>query len=464
MFRDNRFIIVRQIIYLRSAPALYYNIFNMEKLYRIYTYGCQMNVHDSEKIAGILRNLGYRATNIAENADIIVFNTCCIRKSAETKIMGNIGAVKSLKVANPNLIVAVTGCMTQQEGVAEILKKRYPFIDIILGTVNLIRLPEALSALQNKHSFIEISHETNPPIEEGVPAYRTSGTNAWVDIMYGCDNFCTYCIVPYVRGRERSRRPDAVINEVKSLTDKGYREITLLGQNVDSYNCDGIKFAYLLRKIAEIDGKFRLRFISSHPKDFNEEIIDIVAGSKNICHSVHLPLQSGSDRILSLMNRKYTRERYLELILAIRRALPDCGITTDIMVGFPTETEKDFEDTLSLVREVRFENAFMFVYSPRKGTVAEKAEQLPAEVKKERITELVRVQNEITASESKKYIGRTEEILVESINPEYPGLIRGRTDSGRLVNFEGDKNKIGDFVNVKITSAKSSALRGTIDG
>lgn len=434
--------------------------------YFIFTYGCQMNVHESEKIAGILEQHDYSVAEDVADADIIVFNTCCIRDTAEKKILGNIGSVKKLKRNNPDLIVAVVGCMTQQNGMAENLHSQFPFINVILGTDNLELLWEYIQQdLVKKTKFkYDINNNPTKDICESIPKYRTSGTNAWVNIMYGCNNFCSYCIVPYVRGRERSRKPEIILDEVKSMLDSGYKEITLLGQNVDSYRYENYNFGYLLEQIARIDAKFRLRFMTSHPKDFNTDIIDIINSSSNICNNIHLPVQSGSDRILKLMNRKYTKEHYLELVDAIYEKMPSVGLTTDIMVGFPTETEEDFADTLDLVQRVRFSNAFMFVYSPRKGTLAAQMEQLPEDVKKSRITELVALQNKISREISCTYLGKTMEVLVEDVNSKFADTVCGRTESGRLVNFEGAKELVGQFVNVDILKTKSSSLWGKING
>ena len=437
----------------------------MEKKYYIFTYGCQMNVHESEKIAGLLRKAGYEECSELWKSDIIVFNTCCIRDTAEKKILGNIGDVKHIKKENPNLIVAVVGCMTQQKGVAESLRKKFPFVNIVLGTNNLDELPKCVAEIENKVVKAEISVPTDdsPEICEDMPVFRTSGTNAWVNIMYGCNNFCTYCIVPYVRGRERSRSPESIIAEVKQLLSEGYKEITLLGQNVDSYAYGDYDFSYILENVANLGGKYRIRFMTSHPKDFNGRVIDIIKSSPNICNNIHLPVQSGSNRILQLMNRRYTRERYLEIIDEIYSKIPSVGITSDIMVGFPTETDEDFRDTLSLVKQVRYSNAFTFVYSPRNGTIAATMEQLSADVKRERIKELVALQNAISAEKSLDYIGRTEEILIEDVNPKKRGSVCGRTESGRLVTFPGEQADIGKFANVKITAARSSALLGVLE-
>lgn len=425
-----------------------------------------MNVHESEKLAGILEKSGYRAAGDERDADVIVFNTCCIRDTAEKKILGNIGDIKKLKKAKPSLIIAVVGCMSQQEGAAESLKTQFPFINIVLGTSNISELGSAVEKIAEKQIklYKNIPVCENPIIDEDMPVYRTSGTNAWVNIMYGCNNFCTYCIVPYVRGRERSRNIDLILDEIKSLIDEGYKEITLLGQNVDSYDYEGKRFVHILEEVSKLEGNFRLRFMTSHPKDFRSEIIDVIRDCKNICNNIHLPVQSGSDRVLSLMNRKYTREKYMNIISEIRNKIPDCGITSDIMVGFPTETEADFNDTLSLVKEVEFSSAFTFVYSPRKGTKAALMEQLPSEIKKARITELVRLQNEITRKISNTYIGKTERVLAEDVNSKKKGFLCGRTDSGRLVNFAGEEKLVGEFHDIKIKTARSAALWGDIHG
>ena len=429
--------------------------------YYIETFGCQMNVHESEKLAGILENRGLSAVSEASRADVIVFNTCCIRDTAEKKIEGNIGELKALKRSRPDLIIVISGCMTQQKGRAEALKKRFPFIDIILGTNNQYLLGEKIDeVLAKKKKLIAVDPSEKPAIDEDVPVYRTSYPNAWINIMYGCNNFCTYCIVPYVRGRERSRDPEHILTEIRRAVADGYKEITLLGQNVDSYGSDmdsGMNFYKLLQKIAEIDGKFRIRFMTSHPKDLSEEVIKLISEHPNFCNNIHLPVQSGSDAVLKRMNRKYTRGRYLDLIDTIRKYMPDAGITTDIMVGFPDETEQDFKDTIDLVKRVRFQNAFTFVYSPRNGTPAAAMEQIPADIKKARITELVALQNAISDEISLEYLNKTYEVLVED---EENGVCAGRTDSGRLVRFPGERSDIGKFIDVTVTKSKASSLYG----
>ena len=420
-----------------------------------------MNVHESEKLAGILENRGLSAVSEASRADVIVFNTCCIRDTAEKKIEGNIGELKALKRSRPDLIIVISGCMTQQKGRAEALKKRFPFIDIILGTNNQYLLGEKIDeVLAKKKKLIAVDTAEKPAIDEDVPVFRTSYPNAWINIMYGCNNFCTYCIVPYVRGRERSRDPEHILTEIRRGVADGYKEITLLGQNVDSYGSDmdsGMNFYKLLQKIVEIDGKFRIRFMTSHPKDLSEEVIKLISEHPNFCNNIHLPVQSGSDAVLKRMNRKYTRGRYLDLIDTIRKYMPDAGITTDIMVGFPGETEQDFKDTIDLVKRVRFQNAFTFVYSPRNGTPAAAMEQIPADIKKARITELVALQNAISDEISLEYLNKTYEVLVED---EENGVCASRTDSGRLVRFPGERSDIGKFIDVTVTKSKASSLYG----
>ncbi len=435
--------------------------------YKINTYGCQMNVHESEKVAGILESLGYVETHKDENADIIVFNTCCIRDTAEQRALGNIGMTKKLKQKNKNLLIVVLGCMTQQDGNAEMLKQKYPYVDIVLGTKNVHLLGDLVKKHQTKNfKFRNVEQPLDYlNIDEKNPMYRTSFPNAWINIMYGCNNFCTYCIVPYVRGREISRDMNSVLKEVKQSIDEGYKEITLLGQNVNSYGNDredGTTFAKLLNEIDKIDGKFRVRFMTSHPKDLNDDVIDAIANSKHICKNIHLPVQAGSDNVLKDMNRRYTQAHYLNLIEKIRAKMPNCGITSDIMVGFPTETEEDFLQTMLLAKKAKYSTAFTFVYSPREGTPAAKMEQIPSEIKKDRIIRLVQLQNEITKEVSKTYIGNVFEVLVEDVVEKKDGYVCGRTDCGRLVSFKGDKNLIGQFVNVKVEEAHTASLFGTI--
>ena len=437
----------------------------MEKKYHIVTYGCQMNVHESEKIAGILYKMGYRETKETEEADIIVFNTCCIRENAENHAFGNIGALKKLKKRKPELIIAVGGCMTQEKGKTEILKKKFPFIDVMFGTLNLEELETLIERkLKEKKRVIEI-REKEGEIVEGDEPLRTSYPNAWVNIMYGCNNFCSYCIVPYVRGRERSRKPENILAEVKKLVAEGYKEITLLGQNVDSYGSDGstkTTFAGLLDAVASIEGKFRLRFMTSHPKDFGEDVVEVMEKHRKICRLVHLPVQSGSDAVLKAMNRRYTSGKYLSEIELLKMRLPEAEVTTDIIVGFPGETEADYLATEELVKKADFASAFTFVFSPRSGTKAASMEgQISEDVQKDRIMRLVELVNSLTRKKSEKYVGRTVEILCEDYD-EKKGLYLGRDEFGRMGYFGSERNVVGEFVEVKITRANGISLYGEI--
>lgn len=437
------------------------------KKYCVVTYGCQMNLHESEKISGILSGMGMSAVNEPENADVVVFNTCCIRDTAERRALGNIGKMKELKKKNKNLLIVVTGCMTQQNGFAENMKERYQYVDVILGTHNISDLENQIRIRLEKKKRVAAVLDTDGYIDdETTPVTRTSFPNAWVNINYGCNNFCTYCIVPYVRGRERSRDMKSIISECEKLINDGYKEITLLGQNVNSYGNDvpdeNVNFANLLREVAKIDGKFRIRFMTSHPKDLTEDVVKAIRDNDKICNNIHLPIQAGSNSVLKNMNRRYTREHYLGLIDMIRRYLPDCGITTDIMVGFPYETEEDFLDTMDLVEKVRFSTAFTFIYSVRKGTKAAEMPQIPYEIKQNRIKRLIARQNEITEEISKDYVGNVYEILVEGMQEKKTGYVVGRTESGRLVSAKGDESMIGEFKNVKITAVKNAQLLGEI--
>lgn len=437
----------------------------MLEKYHIVTYGCQMNVHESEKIAGVLYGMGYRETSVMEEADIIVFNTCCIRENAENHAFGNIGALKKLKKQKPSLIIAVGGCMTQEEGKTEILKKKFPFIDVMFGTLNLEELETLIKRKKAEKKRVIQIREKESEIDETLTPYRTSYPNAWVNIIYGCNNFCSYCIVPYVRGRERSRKPENILAEVRQLVKEGYKEITLLGQNVNSYGKDlggEYTFANLLNDVASIEGNFRLRFMTSHPKDFNEDVVAVMQKHSKICRLVHLPVQSGSNAILKEMNRRYTREKYLEEIRLLKSRIPEAEVTTDIIVGFPGETEQDYLDTENLVKEVDFASAFTFVYSKRQGTkAAEMPNQIPEDVQKERIMRLVELVNSLTRKKSEKYVGKTVEILCEDYDTK-KGLYLGRDEFGRMGYFSSDENVIGKFVKLKITKANGISLYGEV--
>lgn len=434
----------------------------MSKFYHITTYGCQMNVHESEKIAGLLSELGYSSCETYEQADIIVFNTCCIRENAENHAFGNIGMLKKLKAAKRELIIAVGGCLTQQMGKAENLHEKFPYVDIIFGTHNLGKLKDyILKKITTKKAVIEIE-DSEGEISEGEKPLRTSYPNAWVNITYGCNNFCSYCIVPYVRGRERSRKSENIISECRELVSFGYKEITLLGQNVNSYanRTDDIPFYKLLENVAKIDGKFRLRFMTSHPKDFSEDLAKAIASNQKICHAVHLPVQSGSNAVLKAMNRKYTVEDYLKKVEILKKYVPDATLTTDLIVGFPGETDEDFKATLKLVKEVGFSSAFTFVYSKRDGTAAAKMEnQIPEEISKQRIMELVELVNSLTREQSLKYIGKTVEILCEDFDDKKQ-MYLGRDEYGRMGYFASEKDMRGEFVEMTVKRANGVSLVG----
>ena len=435
----------------------------MRERYHIVTYGCQMNLHESEKIAGILSGMGYEETDKIEQADVIVFNTCCIRENAENHAFGNIGALKKLKKQKPSLIIAVGGCMTQEAGKTEVLKKKFPFIDVMFGALNFEQLERLIvEKKKTKKKVIEIREKEGEIVEDITP-FRNSYPNAWVNITYGCNNFCSYCIVPYVRGRERSRKPEHILAEVESLVKEGYKEITLLGQNVNSYGADGstgMTFAQLLDKVASVEGNFRVRFMTSHPKDFTQDVVEVMKKHPKICKLVHLPVQSGSNTVLSAMNRRYTREKYLSEIKMLRDRIPEAEVTTDIIVGFPGETEEDYLQTEELVKEVNFASAFTFVYSKRAGTKAAMMEnQIPEDVQKNRIMRLVELVNSLTRQKSEKYLGKTVQILCEGFD-EKKGMYLGRDEFGRMGYFSSQENEVGNFVNLKITKANGISLYG----
>ncbi len=430
----------------------------------IETFGCQMNVRDSETIKGLLCQMGYAEASEKESADLILFNTCCVRDHAEKRLMGNIGALKELKDSNPGLIVGICGCMMQQDGIARKLLKRFPHVSLIFGTNVLHRLPEMIQNVMNGER-VAVTDRAEDAIAEGLPQLRDNPRSAFVNIMYGCDNFCSYCIVPYVRGRERSRRPEDVRKEIVSLVNSGISEITLLGQNVNSYGNDGttgMHFADLLRYVSDVPGLKRIRFMSSHPKDLNEDVMLAIAELPNVCHHVHLPVQSGNTEILRRMNRKYTREHYLSIIERLRTLVPDIEFTTDIIVGFPGETEEAFQDTMSLVEQVGFASAFTFAYSPRQGTVAARMEdQIPEIVKKRRLKELNDLQARKTIENNQKYIGITGELLVEGYDCRgEETLLYGKYQNFKMVYFPGSPELLNHYVTVKATETKKNSLLG----
>ena len=449
---------LKQREYMKLVEA----ISERPQTYHIVSMGCQMNERDSESIAGMLEEMGMRKEPVREQADLILYNTCCVRENAENKALGNVIWLKELKKDKPDLLICVGGCMTQEKGMAATMKKRYPFIDLIYGTHNLYRLPEYLyRVLRDRTPVVEVV-ETDGEVVEGMPEKRGSDFSAFVNIMYGCNNFCTYCIVPYVRGRERSRKPESIIDEALRLRDKGVQEITLLGQNVNSYRGGGAEFANLLYRLDRLEIP-RIRFMTSHPKDLSDELIAAYGELKHLMPHLHLPVQAGSNEILHEMNRRYTREHYLDLVARLRKARPGIGLTTDIIVGFPGETLEQFEETMSLVEEVRYDSAYTFIYSPRVGT---KAASMPdatsAEVKSERIQRLIDRQHQITAEILSDMVGTKETVLVESVSARDAGWIGGKTPRALMVNFPGDASLIGKFVEVEITSAGRNTLRGKI--
>ena len=450
--------ILRQQEYMKLVRAME----RRPQTYHIVSMGCQMNERDSETIAGMLNEMGMTRQPVREQADLILYNTCCVRENAENKALGNVIWLKELKKDKPDLLICVGGCMTQEKGMAEAMKRNYPFIDLVYGTHNLYRLPEYLHrVLRDRAPVVEVV-ETDGEIVEGLPEARQSRFSAFVNIMYGCNNFCTYCIVPYVRGRERSREPEAVLEEALRLRDAGVQEITLLGQNVNSYRGGGAEFANLLYRLDRLEIP-RIRFMTSHPKDLSDELIAAYGELKHLMPHLHLPVQAGDDEILRRMNRRYSREHYLDLVRRLRAARPDIGLTTDIIVGFPGETEAQFEQTLSLVDEVRYDSAYTFIYSPRVGTrAASMPDDTPAEEKSRRIQTLIAKQQAITSEILSGMVGTTAEVLVESVSARDAGWVGGKSPRALMVNFPGGEELIGRIVKVRITSAGRNTLRGEL--
>ncbi len=446
-----------------SIPEEFKGMGQGRKFY-IRTYGCQMNEHDTEVMAGIFMALGYEPTDGVEDADVILLNTCAIRENAENKVFGELGHFKTLKKQRPDLLLGVCGCMSQEESVVNRILKVHPFVDMIFGTHNIHRLPHILNeAYLSKEMVVEVWSKEGDVIEN-LPKVRKGNIKAWVNIMYGCDKFCTYCIVPYTRGKERSRRPEEIIQEVRHLAAQGYQEITLLGQNVNAYGKDFEDIEYglgdLMDEIHKIDIP-RIRFTTSHPRDFDDHLIEVLAKGGNLLDHIHLPVQSGSSDILKIMARKYSRESYLELVRKIKKAMPNASLTTDIIVGFPNETDEQFEETLSLYREVEFDSAYTFIYSPREGTPAAKmSDNVPMEVKKERLQRLNALVNEISAKKLKAYEGQIVNVLVEGESKNNPDVLAGYTEKSKLVNFRAPKSAIGKIVKVKINKAKTWTLDG----
>ena len=430
------------------------------------TFGCQQNEADSEKILGLASAMGYTPTEDSEKADLIVVNTCAVREHAEKRALSVVGQYKHCKQKKPELVIAVCGCMVSQQHRTEKVKTSYPYVDFTFGTSDIHLFPTLLrDRLEGGKRAFPLPPD-EPPVAEDLPVYRLSSYRAWVSIMYGCNNFCAYCIVPYTRGRERSRCPEAVEAEVRELVSRGYKEITLLGQNVNSYGKDcsfDCNFAGLLRRLDAIEGDYVLRFMTSHPKDATEELIDVMASSRHVVHQFHLPAQSGSDPILKKMNRVYNLERYMHTVRYIREKMPDCVISTDIIVGFPGETEEDFEGTLDLLRAVRFDMVYSFIYSPRNGTPAAKAEnQVPEDVKGERMQRLLALQTDISAAGNARYVGKTERVLCCGVSKNDASMLEGRDEGNKIVLFPGHAALEGQFVSVEITAAGAFGLKGKI--
>lgn len=435
----------------------------MSRTFHITTFGCQMNEHDSEVIDGLLTERGFSSVKERKDASIVIINTCSVRDNADKRFFGTLGQLKKRKESDPSFIVCVCGCMMQQQSVVDTIKAKYPWVDVIFGTNSIHHIPELIEKVAiEKEKVVDIIENTEEVVE-GLPAKRLFDHKALVNIMFGCNNFCTYCIVPYTRGREKSRAPEAIVAEVKGLVADGVKEIMLLGQNVNSYDGNGTSFAELLKMLNDVDGLERIRFMTSNPKDLSDELIEAFAVCDKLCRNLHLPIQSGSNRVLKRMNRKYTREDYLKLIEKLRKTVPDITLSTDIIVGFPGETNEDFEETLSIVKEVEYDSAFTFIYSIRKGTPAEKFEdQIEESEKHRRFDLLVNAVNEISEKKNKAYQDRVEKVLVDGVSKNDKSTLTGRTDGFKLVNFAGKKELIGSLVDVKITDAKTFSLFGEV--
>ncbi|WP_251352184.1 tRNA (N6-isopentenyl adenosine(37)-C2)-methylthiotransferase MiaB [Hominisplanchenecus murintestinalis] len=430
----------------------------------VHTFGCQMNARDSEKLIGILEKIGYEMTE-DEHAELVLYNTCTVRDNANQKVYGRLGFLNTIKKKNPHMKIALCGCMMQELSVVEKLQKSYRFVDLVFGTHNIYKFAELLaSSLESDRMIIDIWKETDKIVEE-LPADRKFFFKSGVNIMYGCNNFCSYCIVPYVRGRERSRKPEDILQEIRRLVQDGVVEVMLLGQNVNSYGKNlehPISFAELLQEVEKIEGLERIRFMTSHPKDLSDELIEVMKNSEKICRHMHLPLQSGSSRLLKIMNRRYTKEQYLALVEKLRNAIPDISLTTDIIVGFPGETEEDFRETLDVVRKVRYDSAFTFIYSKRTGTPAAVMEnQVPEDVVKERFDTLLQKVQEISKRTSSRFEGQTMPVLVEQVNEQDSRLLTGRLSNNLLVHFPGTENLIGKIIDVKLEESKGFYYMGS---
>ena len=454
----------KQLPFYEKVRLHYENIkAGMVPLACIRTFGCQQNVADSEKIKGMLAQMGFDFTEDVEEADFILFNTCAVREHACDRVFGNVGALKHIKRRKPHVIISVCGCMVQQPHAAEKLKESYPFVSLVFGTHVVHRFPELLWQTLNQRKQLSCTPQEDGVIAEGIPVVRDGSFKAWLPIMYGCNNFCTYCVVPYVRGRERSRDPEIILKEAKELVTAGYKEITLLGQNVNSYGkgeSHGVDFAELLRRVNAIPGDFTIRFMTSHPKDATPALFDTIAACEKVSRHFHLPFQSGNDRVLQAMNRRYTREQYLGLVAYARQVIPDISFTSDVIVGFPGETREEFEDTLSLVKEVGFTSLFTFIYSPRKGTpAAVMPDPISAEEKSAWFQELSALQEELSAERLAKLVGTEQRALLESVGE---GFIEARLPSNSVVRVQADPALIGHYATIRIDDARSWIMTGTV--
>ncbi len=431
------------------------------------TYGCQQNENDTERIRGMLKECGFEFTDNQNEADLIIYNTCAVRENAEQKVFGRLGILKHLKESRPDLVIGVCGCMVQQEHIPSEIKKKHPQVDLVFGTHALYKFPELLFNTLHGSKKVFSTEDSEGYIAEGIPVLHDDNNKAWVSIMYGCNNFCSYCIVPYVRGRERSRKSADIIEEIKSLVSSGVTEVTLLGQNVNSYGKDldeNIDFSDLLAMVNEIEGIHRIRFVTSHPKDFGEKLINTMETCNKVCHQLHLPFQAGSNRVLREMNRGYTKEEYISKINLLKERIPDIALSTDVIVGFPTETNEDFEETLNVLKEVEFDNIFSFIYSRREGTPAAKLDFVLSEEQiHKNFDRLLEVQNEISLKKNLAFVGKTVEVLVDGQSKNDSSMLSGRMENTKIVNFPGSASLKGKYVKVKITEAHTWSLNGEIE-
>ena len=454
----------RQRAFAREAAPLLTQRFGGQPLAYVHSFGCQQNVSDGERIQGMLAEMGFGFTDSPDSADLILFNTCAVRGHAEDRVLGNVGALKARKKAHPSCIIGLCGCMVQQEQVARKIKESYPYVNLLFGTHAIHRLPELILRLVREEKRVFERPEMDGLLAENVPVRRDSSFKGWLPILYGCNNFCSYCIVPYVRGRERSRRPEDVIREAKEMIAAGYKDITLLGQNVNSYGkgeAHGVDFAALLRQLNALDGDFQLRFMTSHPKDCTLDLLDAIRDCDKVCKHLHLPFQSGNDRVLKAMNRHYDRAQYLELVAAARERVPEISLTSDVIVGFPGETYEEFQDTLSLIREVKFTSLFTFIYSPREGTpAAAMPDPVSHEEKTRWMAELLQAQEEVAARRTAESVGTVYRVLCEEAHDD--GTLFGRTGGNVGITFPGDRALVGQFVNVRVTKALHWILEGEL--